>query len=117
MWNRTEKGASSRFEFIFACVEAKQTTGLNHNQRDMRLIDTINKILQSYKSAELYREIKLRSALFDGKDLQVGYFILLQSYDFSLSYKFWELVRSSRFWIYTNIMIVCKKRLPYKITD
>jgi len=65
------QGASSRFEFIFACVEAKQTTGLNHNQRDMRLIDTINKILQSYKSAELYREIKLRSALFDGKDLQI----------------------------------------------
>jgi len=63
------QGASSRFEFIFACVEAKQTTGLNHNQRDMRLVDTINKILQSYKGAELYREIKLRTALFEGKEL------------------------------------------------
>ena len=63
------QGASSRFEFIFACVEAKQTSGLNHNQRDMRLIDTINKILASYKSAELYREIKLRTALFEGNEL------------------------------------------------
>ena len=78
MCKTARKGASSRFEFIFACVEAKQTTGLNHNQRDMRLIDTINKILQSYKSAELYREIKLRSALFDGKDLQVRTIVLLQ---------------------------------------
>ena len=60
-------------KFIFACVESKQTTGLNHGQRDMRLIDTINKILASYKTAELYREIKLRTALFSGRELQVTF--------------------------------------------
>ena len=66
------QGHSSRFEFIFACVEAKQTTGLNHSQRDMRLVDTINKVIDAYKDAELYRELKLRSALFEGRELKVN---------------------------------------------
>ena len=37
----------------------------------MRMIDVFNKILAAYRCSEVYRELKLRTPLFEGKQLAV----------------------------------------------
>ena len=37
----------------------------------MRMIDVFNKILAAYRGSEVYRELRLRTPLFEGKQLMV----------------------------------------------
>jgi len=65
------KGKSSRFEFIFSCVAAKKGPTADNQQRDLRLVDVLNRILTSYRNSTSCRELQLRSQLFDRKKLKL----------------------------------------------
>jgi len=65
------KGATSRFEFIFSCVQSKKGPTADNQQRDCRLVDVLNRILASYRGSTIYRELHLRIQIFNRKQLQL----------------------------------------------
>ncbi|CAG5107157.1 Oidioi.mRNA.OKI2018_I69.chr1.g3180.t1.cds [Oikopleura dioica] len=66
----TARGPSTRYEFIFTCVEPKNPEGTS-NVRDSRLFDTIQKILFAYRTSMFYREVNLRSVLFEKNNFKL----------------------------------------------
>jgi len=65
------KGVSSRFEFIFSCVQAKKGPSADNQQRDLRLVDVLNRILSSYRNSSMFRQLHLRVQIFNRKELQL----------------------------------------------